>query len=145
MDFKKYGIRYTYKTDKNLVKKIIKTYFDNFITISKNNRFHNEISKGKHNHFVSDLQKENLSYIFKEFNYNDEWISQNIISANIFQCGLSGNKPRLFFSVINDNNLGIFIITPLFLDLNHAIYNSKNKNYDNKYDICLICNEKRCK
>lgn len=145
MDFKKYGIRYTYKTDKNLVKKIIKTYFDNFITISKNNRFHSEISKGNHNHFVSDLQKENLSYIFKEFNYNDEWIYQNIISANIFQCGLSGNKPRLFFSAINDNNLGIFIITPLFLDLNHAIYKSKNKNYDNKYDICLICNEKRCK
>lgn len=146
IETKKDGATFTFKTDKNQVKKIIKDFFDFLKEFTKSKNIMKDFPREQtHFHPIKNLEKRDLILkIFQKFGYKSEFIDQYLgDSPNIWQIK-TNSEIRLFF-LKEDKVQGIenyCIIKPLFLDINHAIYNEKQiaKNFN----ICLICWEKRC-
>ncbi|WP_458257588.1 hypothetical protein [Spiroplasma endosymbiont of Dactylopius coccus] len=135
--------KFTYKTNKEMVNKIDKFYFDLLKDISKSDNFYKNLTKEKNSGIVDDLKTQlEIKFLYKNYGFKDKEIDQNIINLPIYKKRFCDSKRR-FFYIINRFNNDIFIIKPLFLDLNHTFYfNSTRDNI--KYEICLSCNNEKC-
>lgn len=136
---------FTYKTDENAAKKINQEIFNLLKQITKVDDIKQLLFSTKHDHEVKDLQKRNLILnIFKDFGHKNEFIDQKIGNTPIYQRKISGER-RLFFITerkeINKKE-EIIIIKPLFIDVNHVIYN--NPKFQKKFNRCSVCLEKKC-
>ncbi|MBE4704009.1 hypothetical protein [Spiroplasma platyhelix] len=136
---------FTYKTDENSVKKINQELFDFLKQISETNTILKTLFNKKNDHEVKSLEKRNLIIdIFKDFGYKDEFIDQKIGNASIYQTKTKSER-RLFFILENKEitkKEKIIIIKPLFLDINHVIYN--NPRFQKIFNTCLICWKTKC-
>ncbi|WP_198049710.1 hypothetical protein [Spiroplasma sp. hyd1] len=131
-------IIFTFKTDDKIVNKITKKYND----------FINKMKKGKNinklnSNFVSnkDIEHRRLIYeILGRLGIDEDLIEQEIYENLIYKIEV-WKQIRMFF--LCENTIEKIIIKPLFLDLNHVIFN--DNNFIKNYNICWICKEKICK
>lgn len=130
-------IIFTFKTDDKIVNKISKE-FDDFINRMKKWKNINKFNSNFVSH--NDIKHRQLIYdILEELGINEELMLQEIYENLIYKKEVWG-QVRMFF--LCENTTEKIIIKPLFLDLNHVIYN--DNKFNKKYDICWICKQKNC-
>lgn len=136
---------FTYKTDENTAKKINRELFDTFKNLTTTRNIINDLFGKKNNHEVRESKQRDLILnIFKSFGFKDGYIDQYIGSNSIYQTKTKGER-RLFYLIEtldlpkNDKKI---ILKPLFLDVNHVIYN--NEHFPKNFQVCVVCLEKKC-
>lgn len=130
-------IIFTFKTDDKIINKISKK-FDYFIIQIKKWKNINKFNSN----FVSDkdIKHRRLIYeILEKLGIDEDLMEQEIYENLIYKIEV-WEQIRMFF--LCENTTEKIIIKPLFLDLNHVIFN--DNNFIKKYDICWICNQKNC-
>lgn len=137
---------FTYKTDENTAKKINHELFDTFKRLTTSENILKDFLNKTNNHEVKQLKQKNfILKIFKSFGFKDLYINQYIGNNSIYQIKTNGER-RLFFIIKNIELIKkdkIIIIKPLFLDVNHVIYN--NEHFQKNFQICSVCLEKKCR
>lgn len=135
---------FTYKTDEKTAKKVTQELFDIFKILTDSEKIIKELFSERHSHKVN-LEKRNLILkIFKNFGFKEPYIDQYIGDSVIYQKQTKG-KTRLFFIIetkkITEKEL-LRIIKPLFLDVNHVIYN--DPSYQKNFHTCAVCWQQKC-
>jgi len=136
---------FTYKTDENTAKKINHELFDTFKKLNASENILNDLFGKRNNHEVREAkQRDIILKIFKSFGFKDEYIDEYIGSNSIYQTKTKGER-RLFYIIETlklPKNDKTIILKPLFLDINHVIYN--NEHFPKKFQVCVVCLEKEC-
>lgn len=137
------NLRFTYKTNNQGFNKINKSFNKTLSEICKSENFYTRLSKRKNDHPVDDIKtKTKIEIIFLEKKYPQKWIDDYIWNSIIYQLEFNNKKQRLFYITERNENNNVFIIKPLFLDLNHAIFPDNSR--DNiRYEKCLVCNNEK--
>lgn len=137
IDYNKNRI-FTYKTN-NEINNNINKELSKFIKKLEKNKNINKFYLKKNISHKDIKHRELICDILEEFGNDKEWIWQKIYENNIYQVEV-WKQTRMFF--ICEEKIDKIIINPLFLDLNHVIF--YNNNFTKEYNICWICNEKKC-
>lgn len=136
---------FTYKTDSKVVTEINKEFFSCLQNLNNSENILRDLFSKKNSHSVKETEKINLIIkIFESFGFKNAYIEQYIGSRPIYQIKIKSER-RLFFILETkeiDSKEKIIIIKPLFLDINHVIYN--DKRFPKTFNTCLICWKTKC-
>lgn len=88
-----------------------------------------EQNKGNHKHKIKGINREKLINIIEKKHenlYSDllQKSEDDLLNLNFYSCKI-GKKERLIYMIKDE------VFYPILFDLNHVIYEDKNKNHDN--------------